>query len=107
MKLAQVTLLPERLHAERRRDDRGGLDGARQHAGEHDVGTDAPRRGEMIAECFSLASAKRCETSAAAMAADDTLEAGVGVSVTHEDQPHVPSLYAVSVVPKHHEPLFT
>ena len=65
------------------------LDCTRQDAGEENIGAHSAGRAEVVTQGFGLAAAERRQAGAALPAGDRTVEAGVRITVTHQDQLHV------------------
>ena len=90
MKLAKVAILAGELQPETGCDDARRLDGTRQDAREEEVGAHLPSPGEVLTQGFGLEAAMWGQTRAASRSGDRPMEAGVRLTVAHEDQSHDP-----------------
>src|SRR4029453_693657 len=91
--LAEVALAAERLDPEAGGDDLCGLDRSRDDAGHQDVRPHPARGPEVVAEGCGLLAATVGQAGASPRSPAAPVEAGVGISVTDEDQTHHKSPY--------------
>lgn len=90
--LAEITVAGGQFEPEARGDDLRGLDGSGKDAGDQDVGVDAAGGGQMITQRLGLPTSERGETGTTAGPRDRSVEPGVSVTVTDEDEAHGPTV---------------